>query len=88
MVAEKCCVTEKGHIQTYKQIFWLLSYIVGYSRTRLHLPLWLALHEGHMYCLWPLPHLLLVCFTLVYVHYLSMCTVCGHSHFYYKSVVL
>ena len=30
-----------------------------------------------MYCLWLLPHLLLVCTTLVYVHYLSMYTVCG-----------
>ena len=46
-------------------------------------------------CLWPLPHLLLVCTTLEYVlfvptpmstisvYYFSMCTVGGHSHVYY-----
>ena len=51
-----------------------------------------------MYCLWPLPHILLVCTTLVCVlfvatptytisvYYFSMCTVCGHFHVYYFSV--
>ena len=67
-----------------------------YSRTSLHLLLQLALHEGHVYCLWPLPHIPLVCTTLVcvlfvatpmstssvYSYYCSMCTVCGHSHVY------
>ena len=55
----------------------------------------LALREGHMYCLWQLSCLLLVCTTLVCVlllatlmssisvYYFSMCTVCGHSHVYY-----
>ena len=72
MVAEKGCVTEKGHIQNF-----------------------LALHEGHVYCLWPLPCILLVCTTLacvlfvatptyaINVYYCSMCIVCGHSHVYY-----
>ena len=38
-----------------------------------------------MYCLWPLPRVLLVCTTVVYVLFVatptcncSMCTVCGH----------
>ena len=66
-----------------------------YSGNSLHLPLQLALCEGHMYCLCPLPHLLLVCTTLVFVlfvatptsticvYYFSVCTVCGHYHIYY-----
>ena len=36
----------------------------------------------YVYCLWPLACLLLVRTTLVYVHYLSMSTVCGHYHIY------
>ena len=63
--------------------------------TSLHLPHWLALHEGHAYCLWPLPHILLVCTTFVCVlfvatttytisvYYFSMHTACGHYHIYY-----
>ena len=67
----------------------LLSYLVGLPS--LCLLLQLALHEGHVYCLWPLPHLLLVCTTVVCVlspmstisvYNCSMCTVCGHYHVY------
>ena len=39
--------------------------------TSLHLPLRLALREGHVYCLWPLPRLLLVCTTLVCVLFVA-----------------
>ena len=39
--------------------------------TSLCLPLWLALREGHMHCLWPLPHLLLVCTTVLHVLFLA-----------------
>ena len=42
-----------------------------YSRTSLHLLLWLALCEGHVYCLWPLPCILLVCTTLVSVLFVA-----------------
>ena len=36
--------------------------------------LWLALREGHVYCLWPLPHLLLVCTSLVCVLFVATLT--------------
>ena len=74
-----------------KQIFFSAPFIY----TSLCLLLQLALCEGHMYCLWQLSCLLLVCTTLVCVlllatlmssisvYYFSMCTVCGHSHVYY-----
>ena len=39
--------------------------------TSLRLLLQLALHEGHMYCLWPLPRVLLVCTTLVRVLFVA-----------------
>ena len=71
----------------------------GSFHTSLRLPLQLALLEGHMYCFWPLRHILLVCTTLVCVlfvatttytitvYYFSMCTVCGHYHVYYYCVL-
>ena len=32
---------------------------------------YLARHDGHVYCLWPLPRLLLVCTTLVRVVFVA-----------------
>ena len=49
------------------------------DKTSLRLPLRLALREGHAYCLWPLPRLLL---------YFSMCTPLPfgyHCYSYYLS---
>ena len=48
----------------YKPFYWLLSY----------LPLRLELCERHVYCLWPLPRLLLVCTTLVCVLFVASTT--------------
>ena len=84
MDAEKGWVAETGHIQLFLVFYFLAPFI--YSRTSLRLPLWLALFEGHVYCLWPLPHVLFVCTTLVgvlfvatptctiIVYYLNNCT--------------
>ena len=80
-----------GGRNKFFQTFWAP---LIYS-TSIRLPLWLALYEGHVYCLWPLPCLLLVCSTLVCVlfvtsttstisvYYFNMCTVCAHYHVYY-----
>ena len=81
---------------------WRLEFFSFFSQCSFHtslcLLLQLGLHEGHVY--WPLPHLVLVCTTLVCVlfvatptstirvYYFSMCTVCGHSHVYYSCVLL
>ena len=46
----------------------------GYKQTNKQQMLQLALHEGHVYCLWPLPHLLLVCTTVVCVLFVDTLT--------------
>ena len=58
--------------------------------TSLRLLLWLALHEGHVICLWPLPHLLLVCTTLVCVLFVAstMSTINGYCLWLLPCLVL
>ena len=58
-----------------------------YSRTSLHLLLQPALHEGHVYCLWPLPCILLVCTTLVCVLFVAT-TMYTISVYYFSMCVL
>ena len=63
MVAEKGRVAERGRIQTYILLYFF--------RLSLRLPPRIDLCEGHMYCLWPLPHLVLVCTAVVHVLFVA-----------------
>ena len=92
----RCKAPGSPRRRSYTNVFILF----GTFHTSLRLPLWLALCEGHMYCLRPLQNILLVCTTLVCVlfvatptytmtvYYFSTCTVCGHSHIYNDCVLL
>ena len=54
------------------KLFFIFFQLLSY--TSLRLLLWLALCEGHVYCLWPLPCILLVCTTLVCVLFVATTT--------------
>ena len=63
------------NIFDWRNKFFQTNLLAHLMHTSLRLPLELALREGHMYCLWPLVHILLVCTTkyTISVYYFSMC---------------
>ena len=85
-------VVSKYYVRIGSHLFgmWITIFFFEFSKfiyTSLRLPLQLALHEGHVYCLWPLPHLLLVCTTLVHVLFVATST-CTISLYYFSIFTL